>query len=106
MTRITSRARWTDICSRVGSSVAECEPVPSESEIRATAAGGRAPAASRCAMRVLRNGSETVLVYQPETGDSAALVFESTGTSVSLDKFPADWRRLSDPELLRLRKSV
>src|SRR4051812_20271303 len=105
MTHITSRARWTDICSRVGD-LSPSEPVPQKSEIRPTTDGGRAPAASRCAMRVLRNGNETVLVYQPETGDSPTLVFESTGVSVSLDKFPADWRRLTDPELLRLRKGL
>jgi hypothetical protein len=52
---------------------------------------------------MLHNGSETVLVYQAETGGAPALVFESTGVSTSLARFPADWRRLSDPELLRLR---
>jgi hypothetical protein len=54
-------------------------------------------------MRMLRNGNEMVLVYQAETGDVPTLVFESTGISVSLERFPADWRRLSDTTLLRLR---
>lgn len=54
-------------------------------------------------MRMLPNGSEMVLVYQAETGDVPALVFESTGISVSLQRFPANWRRMTDPELLRLR---
>jgi hypothetical protein len=54
-------------------------------------------------MRMLRNGSEMVLVYQAEEGEAQTLVFEAAGTSVSLERFPADWRRLSDPELLKLR---
>jgi hypothetical protein len=77
--------------------------VRAESESQATTVAGRTPAASRCTMRMLRNGTDVILVYQAETGGAPALVFESTGISVSLPRFPADWRRLSEADLLRLR---
>jgi hypothetical protein len=54
-------------------------------------------------MRIVRDGGDMVLVYQAEGGDAPALVFESTGRSVSLVHFPQDWRRLNDAELLSLR---
>ena len=78
--------------------------VHSNRETQPSQALGRAPAASRCAMRMVRSGQEIDLVYQAETpGAVPTLVFESPSGTKTVTRFPADWRRLSDSELLRLR---
>jgi hypothetical protein len=63
----------------------------------------------RTAMRMLRDSKGVVLVYEqdPSAKDQGppTLVFESVRFTAHLQQFPADWRRLSDPELLAIGKS-
>ena len=57
-------------------------------------------------MRVLKDGDEgMVLVYEAEPAVNAGprtLVFESGHGRVRLDRYPPDWRRMADRELLSL----
>ena len=65
--------------------------------------GGR-----RAAMRVVMDRlNGMVIVYEQETtsfeGGPRNLVFESTTGVIRLDKYPEDWRRMSEDALLALR---
>jgi hypothetical protein len=62
--------------------------------------GGR-----RAAMRVVMDRlTGMVVVYELEAaGGPTLLVFESPKSVVRLDRFPDDWRRMSDETLLALR---
>jgi hypothetical protein len=66
--------------------------------------GGR-----RAAMRVVQAGMRMVIVYEQEPTandpDTRTLVFEAGDSTVRLTKYPADWRKLKDDELLELPKS-
>ena len=56
-------------------------------------------------MRVAKDAiNGMVLVYESEPPNSGprTLVFESTRGRERLERYPADWRRLSDRELLAL----
>ena len=57
-------------------------------------------------MRVLKDSDEgMVLVYESEPAAGAGariLVFESGQGRHRLDRYPADWRRMGDRELLAL----
>ena len=61
----------------------------------------------RCAMRLLRDQSGMVLVYElePSVRDTGPrmLVFESPGRSVRLERYPASWKGFSNDQLLALR---
>jgi hypothetical protein len=62
----------------------------------------------RTAMRMMHRKSQgLVAVYEQDpTADEAGtrrLVFESLKSCTRLDKFPADWQRLTDEELAALR---
>jgi hypothetical protein len=82
-------------------------PQPSTTEQRAAVA--RTPAGyRRCAMRLIRDTHlGMVLVYElePSVVDSGPrhLVFEATTWASRLEKYPAEWRRLPNDELLALR---
>jgi hypothetical protein len=82
-------------------------PQPSTTEERAAVA--RTPAGyRRCAMRLIRDAHlGMVLVYElePSVVDSGPrhLVFEATTWASRLEKYPAEWRRLPNDELLALR---
>jgi len=70
-------------------------------------ADGRKPALSaRCVMRVLADAEiGTVIAYEPEVkaADGArTLVFENDAFYLKVDRYPKDWRKLPDAELLRL----
>lgn len=73
-----------------------------------TAAGARRTAAlsARCVMRVLADPElGTVIVYEPEVkqADGArTLVFENDAFFQKLYRYPEDWRKLPDAELLEL----
>jgi len=66
--------------------------------------GGR-----RAAMRVIRAGTRMVVVYEQDPIASDAgprtLVFESSGSVISLTRYPADWRTMTDEAVLALRKA-
>lgn len=74
------------------------------------AAVARTPAGyRRCAMRLIRNEQlGMVLVYElePSVADAGprSLVFESGQWSMRLEHYPAEWRRLPDDELLKMRE--
>jgi hypothetical protein len=68
---------------------------------------GRKPALSaRCVMRVLADSEMgTVIAYEPEvkSADGArSLVFENDAFYLRVHRYPKDWRKLPDAELLRL----
>lgn len=72
------------------------------SKVRNTIGGRRA------AMRIVldrRNGMVVVYEQEVTTLDSGPrqLVFEAQGSTVRLEEFPEDWRRLDDDALLALR---
>jgi hypothetical protein len=65
--------------------------------------------ARRAAMRVVQDHDTIILVYEFETGlmaETPTLVFERSGTRRELTKFPADWRRLSDAQLVQMLESA
>ena len=69
-----------------------------------TTIGGR-----RAAMRVVMDRlSGMVVIYEQDAAPGEAgprtLVFEAQTTSVRLEKFPAEWRRLDEETLLGLRQ--
>jgi hypothetical protein len=56
-------------------------------------------------VRVALDGDEVVLVYENHEPDlPRCLVFESSGKTQDLLKFPDDWRRMPESALLALRK--
>ena len=73
-----------------------------------TESGARRTAAlsARCVMRVLTDPDMgTVIVYEPEVkqADGArTLVFENDAFFQKLYRYPEDWRKLPDAELLQL----
>ena len=75
-----------------------------QAAVRREPADGLPIGGSRCAIRVVQNGSDFVMVYEPESrGTTPQLVFEDNSGIKRLSRFPTTWRRLSDAELLRLR---
>jgi hypothetical protein len=65
----------------------------------------------RTMMRVMQRKSVgTVVVYEQDpnvdTAGKRALVFESTDFRTRVENFPADWQRLTDDELSKLRHSA
>jgi hypothetical protein len=59
---------------------------------------------ARCSIRVIKEGSEVILVYEPEIADaSRRLIFESASGQIAITKFPVTWRALGEKELLLLR---
>jgi hypothetical protein len=71
-------------------------------QLRSTAGGRRA------AIRVLMDRlNGMVIVYEQDSpttdGAPRMLVFESTSTMTRLERYPEEWRRLSDEALLGLR---
>jgi hypothetical protein len=55
-------------------------------------------------IRVVMVGAEMVLVFEPnEELDRPRLVFETMRGQRAIARFPADWRTLSDAQLLRLQ---
>ena len=68
-----------------------------------TTVGGR-----RAAMRVVMDRlNGMVIVYEQDAtsidGGPRNLVFESTSGVIRLDRYPEDWRRMSEDALLALR---
>jgi hypothetical protein len=59
----------------------------------------------RSALRVLRVGTSTMLVYEPPDAGHV-LVFETALSLWHVTRFPDDWNSLSDAELLALRSGV
>jgi len=63
----------------------------------------------RCAMRMVRDGNDVVLVYELEPSKAnptpPALVFESRRETSRLVEYPKSWRRLTPEQLLALRPS-
>jgi hypothetical protein len=62
-------------------------------------------------MRMIRDGEHgMVVVYEldPSLADSGPrmLVFESQGSRVRVANYPTDWRRLSENDLLSLRRAT
>jgi hypothetical protein len=76
-----------------------------ETPKRQTLAGDAAGV--RCSIRAVRRPDEVVLVYEPEaTLGERVLVFETRQAIVRVSSFPAEWRRLSDDDLLKLKALV
>jgi hypothetical protein len=66
--------------------------------------GGR-----RATMRVVQAGIRMIVIYEQDPGpdDSGprTLVYESGDSITRLTRFPEDWRRMTDDELLALPRS-
>ena len=65
----------------------------------------------RTALRVMhRKSSGIVMVYEQDATAAEAgartLVFESPTSRAQVERFPAEWHRLSDDELAALRKAA
>ena len=78
----------------------------SEGSARSRPATATTAGARRAAMRVVQDADSVMLVYEFETGVLAdrppTLVFERAGTRREITKFPVDWRRMSDSQLVTL----
>jgi hypothetical protein len=56
-------------------------------------------------MRVMYHGDDVILVYEPEVSLARRmLIIEEPGSRTLVARYPLDWHRLSDDELLALKR--
>jgi hypothetical protein len=57
-------------------------------------------------MRVIHDGDDVILVYEPEVSLARRmLIIESPAERTLIAHYPMDWQRLSDGDLLALKRA-
>ena len=78
------------------------EEPPRQRQVRPNALSA---AGDLCAIRVVQEGADLVIVYEAERKDAPRrLVFESRRGTMFAEHFPTDWSMLPEGELLALRQ--